>query len=171
MRVALVGMMATGKSTIGRLLAQRTGWTFYDNDELLERVTGSTAPDLLALRGESELRAAEAIALELGVSQPAPCIVAVAAGTVEDARLRDLLSRAATVVWLRAEPHMLFERASSAAPRPWLGNAAEQWLAQTDARRVELYADIANLTVETDAMSPEDAAAVIVEQLSLPSVP
>lgn len=167
-----MGMMGAGKSTIGRELAALTGWPYYDNDELLERATGVTARDLLATRGESELRAAEAAALELGVSQPAPCIVAVAAGTIEYARLRALLNREATVVWLRADPHTLSQRASAAPPRPWLSGAPEQWLKETAARRAGLYAATANLTVETSATSsPGETAALIAERLSLPSAP
>ena len=164
-------MMGAGKTTIGRELATLTGWPYYDNDELLEHATGVTARDLLATRGEGELRAAEAAALELGVSQPAPCIVAVAAGTIEDPRLRGLLKREATVIWLRADPHTLSNRASGAAPRPWLSGAAEQWLTETAGRRAGLYADTANLSVETDAMSPGETAALIAERLSLPSAP
>lgn len=164
-----MGMMGSGKSTIGRLLAARKGWPFLDNDVLVERATGSSARDLLATHGEIELRAAEAAALELGVSRPAPCIVAVAAGTIEDPRLRGLLKREATVVWLRAAPHTLSNRASGAAPRPWLSGAAEQWLTETADRRAGLYAEIANLIVETDAMSPGETAALIAERLSLPS--
>jgi shikimate kinase len=164
-------MMGAGKSTVARELAGLTGWPYYDNDELLRRATGVTARDLLATRGESELRAAEAAALELGLSQPAPYIVAVAAGTIEDERLRRLLNLEATVVWLRADPHTLSNRASGAAPRPWLSGAAEQWLTETADRRAGLYAETANLTVETDAMSPGETAALIVERLSLPSAP
>jgi shikimate kinase len=106
-RVALVGMMGSGKSTIGRLLSARTGWPFYDNDTLLQRATGLTARDFLAKHGELELRAAEAAALRLGLASPPPCIVAVAAGTIEEKSLRDLLQEHATclVGGRREDPH------------------------------------------------------------------
>ena len=51
-RVVLVGMMGSGKSTVGRLLAQRTGWPRYDNDALLQELYGMTAKEIVEARGE-----------------------------------------------------------------------------------------------------------------------
>jgi tRNA splicing ligase len=55
-RVVLIGMMGSGKSTIGRLLAAKTGWPYYDNDELLAMLSGETAKGLLAHDGVAQLR-------------------------------------------------------------------------------------------------------------------
>jgi shikimate kinase len=163
-------MMGSGKSTIGRLLAAATGWPFVDNDLLLERATGLTARELLGTRGEGALRAAEAAALVAGLAEPPPHIVAVAAGTIEDARLRQRLRDAATVVWLRADSAALAVRAADADHRPWLDTDAQKWLGDTAAKRAALYESVAKLVVDTDVHSPEEAAALIAERLSLPSV-
>src|ERR687896_164630 len=58
-RVILVGMMGSGKSTIGRLLADGTGWPYVDNDELVARLHGATSRQLLATVGEERMRLAE----------------------------------------------------------------------------------------------------------------
>ncbi|MEA2676999.1 MAG: shikimate kinase [Chloroflexota bacterium] len=168
-RVALIGMMGSGKSTIGRLLAARTGWPFYDNDELLEQATGLSARNLLATLGERAMRAAEADALLLGLNQPAPCIVGSAGGTIEDPELRRRLREAASVVWLRANPATTAVRAAGADHRPWLGADAEAWLDATAARRSPLYRSVSNLTVDTDIQTADEAAAFICDRLSLPS--
>ncbi len=158
-------MMGSGKSTVGRLLAAQTGWPFLDNDMLVERATGLTARDLLATRGEGDLRKAEAHALLLGLAEPGPCIVAAAAGTVEDETLRARLRESARVVWLRADPHTLTERASGAAHRPWLGRDAEHWMAETADHRSPLYEQVADLIVDTDNGDPAHSAREILDGL------
>ena len=80
-RVLLIGMMGSGKSTIGRLLSEATGWRYMDNDELVRRSSGATARQILADRGEAEMREAESGALALGIATPAPVVIGVAAGT------------------------------------------------------------------------------------------
>ena len=65
--VLLVGMMGSGKSTIGRLVADATGWPYVDNDELVLRTHGATPRTLLAGHGEAVMRRAESEALASGV--------------------------------------------------------------------------------------------------------
>jgi shikimate kinase len=153
-RVVLVGMMGSGKTTIGRLLAERTGWPFHDNDELLQRHFGLTPHQLVARRGESRMRAAEAEALALGLNEPAPCIVGAPAGTITDERLRERLADE-MVVWLRARPETLAARAVGAAHRPWLAGDPLAWMRQTATARGPLYGSVADLTVDVDEISPE----------------
>src|SRR5438094_689707 len=74
-RLILVGMMGSGKTTIGRLVGRAIGWPFFDNDELLAEATGRTAREL-ADDGEEVLRAAESAALDEGLRRPEPRVVA-----------------------------------------------------------------------------------------------
>jgi shikimate kinase len=163
-RVVLVGMMGSGKSTIGRLLAGQTGWPYHDNDALVERATGVDARELLASRGEAALREAESAALALGLNQPPPCIVATAAGTVVDAANRAKLAKA-RVVWLRARPETLARRARGAPHRPWLDADAAGWMRTTLGERAPLYQSVADLVVDTDRWKPDDVAADIINWL------
>ena len=151
-------MMGSGKSTIGSLLAQRTGWSYHDNDLLLERSLGVNARALLAESGVDAMRRAESDALRLGLAQPEPCIVGAAAGTVLGADSRSALERHALVVWLRTSPRTLAGRAVGAKHRPWLEGDPEGWMRRTlDARR-PLYESVADHTVDTDDRSPEATA-------------
>src|SRR5215212_5614311 len=102
-RLILVGMMGSGKTTVGRLLAARTGWRYLDNDELLSEATRRSAREI-ARFGEPELRAAESAALLRGLNAQPPVIVGSAAGAVLDTRNRAAIADAGTVVWLRARP-------------------------------------------------------------------
>lgn len=159
-----MGMMGSGKSTIGRLLAQQTGWPYYDNDVLVEGASGAQARELLAGRGEAALRRAETAALARGLSQPEPCIVAVAGGTILDPANRDLLARA-LVVWLRASPSALARRARGATHRPWLEKDAAGWMRRTLEERQPLYEAAADLVVDTQRRKPELVVAEIIAWL------
>jgi shikimate kinase len=164
-RVVLVGMMGSGKSTIGRELAGRTGWRYFDNDELLEMMRGETAKALLANDGVTELREGESQALLLGLQQPAPCIVGAAAGTILDEQLRAALRDQAIVVWLTALPGTLARRARGSAHRPWLSGDAEAWMTTTIEERAPLYESVADITVSTERPRPEAVAAQIAAAL------
>src|SRR5258708_3663180 len=78
--VFIVGMMGSGKTTIGRLLAERLGWRHLDSDEQVGRDTGQTVPEIFAQRGEPAFRAAEARALAAAAVADTPTVVSVEIG-------------------------------------------------------------------------------------------
>jgi shikimate kinase len=157
-RVALVGMMGSGKTTIGQLLSKATGWHYLDNDELVRRAHGTTARALLAERGEPTMRRAESDALALGLELPPPAIVGVAGGVILDALDRERLRAGAIVVWLRADAAVLETRAVGAEHRPWVDTGGASWLRHAVAEREPLYASVADLVLDTARGSPAAAA-------------
>ena len=165
-RVLLLGMMGSGKSSVGRALAERTGWPFVDNDALVERATGLTARELLRDRGEDAMREAESEALRAGLGIPAPAIVATAAGTILRPEDRDRIDDGGLVVWLHAPAAVLAERAAGATHRPWLDDDPVAWFTQTIEERAPLYRAVADLEIDTGATDPDDAAERVVERLS-----
>ena len=164
-RVLLVGMMGSGKSTIGRLLADATGWPYVDNDELVLRAYGATPRTLLAERGEAVMRGAESEALASGVALPPPAIVGVAAGVILDAADRETLRGGGIVVWLRAGASDLAARAAGAEHRPWLDTDPRAWMTDAVLERDPLYASVADHIVDTDAEAPSETAARLAELL------
>lgn len=154
-RVILVGMMGSGKSTIGRLLSEATGWPYVDNDELVLRSNLATPRQLLAERGEAAMRAAESSALALGLEVPEPAIIGAAAGTILDARDRDRMRDGGIVVWLRAASAVLAERAAGSEHRPWLEGDAQSWMRAAVAERDPLYASVADITLDTTSDPPD----------------
>lgn len=157
-RVILVGMMGSGKSTIGRLLSEATGWPYVDNDDLVRRVAGATPRELLAERGEPGMRQAESDALRLGLVAQPPCIIGAAAGTILDPADRELMRSNGIVAWLRVDAGALESRAVGAAHRPWLDGDAATWLSRTAAERDPLYASIADVVVDTTQVPPAESA-------------
>ena len=159
-RVILVGMMGSGKSTIGRLLSEATGWPYVDNDDLVRESHGATSRQLLAERGEAAMREAESAALARGLGVPEPAIIGVAAGTILDARNRERLDQGGIVVWLRADAETLAARAGGADHRPWIDAGGESWFVDAVKARDPLYAAVSDIVVDAS-----DAPAAIADEL------
>jgi shikimate kinase len=151
-------MMGSGKSSVGRALAELTGWPFVDNDALVERATGHSARELLAQEGAESMRSAESAALGGGLALPPPVIVGVAAGTILDPVDRARLADGGLVVWLRAPAEVLAARAVGAEHRPWLESDPVAWFREALADRELLYASIADLEIDTSFVTPDAAA-------------
>jgi 3-dehydroquinate synthetase/shikimate kinase len=114
MDVVLVGLPGSGKSVIGRRLANRHAAAFIDLDERIESATGRSIPELFAEEGEAAFRALERDAIvELGPADPDPEIrrvIATGGGAVVDPRNRWLLYRGRRTAWLDGRPEVLAQR-------------------------------------------------------------
>lgn len=168
-RVLLIGMMASGKSTVGRTLASITGWPYIDNDELVVAVMGVDAKILLAQQGEPALRVAEAKALEEAVRRPEPLIAGIAAGVVTDAANRATLKGGGFVVYLRATIETLAARIARSGQhehRPWVDGDATAALRALYDGREPLYREVADLVIDVDDATPQDTAERIVAALA-----
>jgi shikimate kinase len=163
--VVLVGMMGSGKTAVGRLLARQTGWPLLDNDELVLRLFDATPRQILASGGEARLRAAESEALAMGLEAPAPCIVGAAGGTILDDENRRQLRDAGIVVWLRATPATVAKRAMGGEHRPWLDTGGESWIRDAVTERDPLYASVAEVTVDADGRRAATVAAEVLGHL------
>ena len=164
-RVLLIGMMAAGKTSVGRALSAATGWPYLDNDELVHRATGLPTPEVLAAGDEATLRAAEAAALDEALAAPAPVIAGVAGGVVTDPALCRRVSAGGFVVYLRAPLQVLVERVGSGSGRPWLQGDPEAALGRLFEGRDPVYRQVADLVVEVQGVSPERLAAQILAAL------
>ncbi len=167
MIVTLVGQMGAGKSTVGRLLAERwadLGFTFVDLDALIEASAGARIADLFATYGEAEFRVRERAALA-GVLARARVVLATGGGAPCEPGAMDLMITSGPVVWLDVAPSVLAERVAGddAGGRPLLAglSTAEraQFLAtQREARRPH-YAR-APWHVDAGRAAPEVAAEI-----------
>lgn len=117
--VVLVGMMGSGKSTIGTRLAARTGLRFVDADAEIERAARMTIPEIFANRGEAEFRSGErrVIARLLGQG---PQVIATGGGAFMSPETRDKIMANGISIWLRADPETLMKRVRKRANRPLL---------------------------------------------------
>ena len=149
-RLVLVGMMGSGKTTVGRQLAARLGWSFLDSDAQVEESTGASVVELFAERGEAAFRAEESRVLAEALATTNPTVVSAAGGVVLAADNRRLLADRGIVVWLRAAPATLAARVGSGTGRPLLEDDPAARLAELDAVRRPLYEEVADVVVDVD---------------------
>jgi shikimate kinase len=149
-RVFLVGFMGAGKSTVGKKLAGRLGWSFYDLDRVIERREGKSIARIFAGSGENAFRRMESAALrELLQRSEDDCIIALGGGAFTRLGNRRALERAGAITILLNAPVEELERRCRAAgrTRPLSRNKARFKHLFTD--RQQAYS-LAQFCVETD---------------------
>jgi shikimate kinase len=163
--IFLVGMMGVGKTTVGRMLAQRLGRPYFDSDAQVMRATGKSVPEIFESEGEAAFRAEEKRALREAVSSEAPAVISVAGGAVLDPDNRELLAASGTVVWLRASVETLAARVGQGAGRPLLGDDPGAALARLYPERRPLYEALADVVVDVDDARPVEVVDKILAAL------
>lgn len=168
-RVALVGLRASGKTTVGRELARVAGRTFCDADEVLGAEAGMPAGEVLRREGEPAFRAREARIAAGLLCDDAIHVVSLGGGAVLDPGTRQLLLRPCTfTVLLHAPLDLLAARIRAGlVDRPALTSLplAEE-LAELWRVRETLYREVADLALDTAAMDPAACAGMILAGLS-----
>jgi shikimate kinase len=164
-RVLLIGMMGAGKSTTGKLLADRLGWPYLDSDDEIERQTGKTVPEIWKAEGEPAFRAEEARVLAQACTSDSPAVVSVAGGAVLDPDNRAFIRQAGLIVWLRADVSTLVRRVGAGAGRPLLDGGPAEAMARLYEQRAPIYSDLAELIFDVDRMSPPQVVDQIVTAL------
>lgn len=160
--VVLIGFMGTGKSSAGRLAAERLGLRLVDMDTMIEERAGKKISDIFAEDGEAHFRALESkLAAELGHGHG--MVIATGGGVVLNPANIPNLGRHGVVVCLRADPDVILKRVAQHTHRPLL-ETGEKAKAIVDLlkKRKPLYDAIPN-QIDTSRMSVEAVAERIVE--------
>lgn len=152
--VVFVGMMGTGKSTVGRRVAKLLELPFVDGDEALEEASGRSIPDWFAAGDEAGFRDAETRVLAQLLAAPDPTVIATGGGVVVRQENRELLRASnAMVIWLRASPTFLAHRVDQKAPRssrPLLAADPRATLERLDLERRDAYAEVADMVIDIE---------------------
>lgn len=162
--IVLVGPMGSGKTTIGRLLAERLGRDFIDTDELVARQVGESISEMMARRGEDAFRELEVTAVAEATASPG-AVIACGGGAVLRATNVQSLRDAGTVIYLRVSPEVAAGRVGEGAGRPLLersGAGLEETLASLIAEREAAYRAVADYTADAD-LAPEEVVSSILE--------
>jgi shikimate kinase len=163
--IVLIGMMGAGKSSVGRLLARRTGLSCFDTDELVAAEFGLSIPDIFARHGEERFRDVETEVLRK-LFLPQPTIIVTGGGIVMPAENVDLLKRLGTIVWLTADEATLFERALRRGERPLLKTVDPRaTFSELLWQRQPLYAAAADLKIDTSSLTQDEIALEILDKI------
>jgi shikimate kinase len=118
--IVLVGMMGSGKSSVGRRLATRLGLPFVDADAEIETAAGMTIPEIFAQRGEAEFRDGERRVISRILTTRSPLVLATGGGAFMNAETRTRIADLGISIWLKAEPEVLMRRVRKNTKRPLL---------------------------------------------------
>jgi len=159
--IVLMGFMGTGKSCVGKILAERLGMTFLDMDEMIVERAKKPIPRIFAEHGEAHFRALER-ELARGLSARHGLVIATGGGIVLDPHNVKDLSRTGLVVCLSATPEAIEARVGHDTNRPLLaGGDKRQKITALLAARAPLYAAIPAQVETTDLTVDE-----VVDQVS-----
>ncbi|MCT9083055.1 shikimate kinase [Streptomyces fulvoviolaceus] len=157
--------MGVGKSTVGRLLAERLGVGYRDTDDDIVAEQGRTIAEIFVDEGETAFRAIEKQAVQRALAGH-DGVLALGGGSILDADTRALLA-GLRVVYLSMDVEEAVKRTGLNAARPLLAvNPRKQWRELMEARR-HLYESIATAVVATDGRTPEEVTQVALDALEL----
>jgi shikimate kinase len=157
----LLGFMASGKSTIGRHLADRLGWSFFDTDHEIEAAEKTAISRIFDTRGEAEFRRIESEILRQHVrfiERGRPAVIALGGGAFLAPRNRELLAANGITIWLDCPFATVQRRVSQSSHRP-LARDPETFAALYTSRR-EIYC-LADIRVPIESDDPRHAVEAI----------
>lgn len=161
----LVGPMGVGKSTVGRLLAERLGAGYRDTDDDIVAAEGRTIADIFVDEGEPAFRALEKQAVRTAVTGH-DGVLSLGGGAILDEDTRTLLA-GQPVVYLSMDVEEAVRRTGLGVARPLLAvNPRKQWRELMEARR-HLYEEVAEAVVATDGRTPEEVTEAVLNALEL----
>jgi shikimate kinase len=160
--IFVVGFMGAGKSTVGRALAHRLGWTYVDLDEEIEAAERAAISDIFSSRGEAEFRRIETDTLRRRLESSEPAVLALGGGAFTIPANRDLLRNRGVTIWLDCPFDTVQRRVAQSTHRP-LARDPIAFAALYDTRR-ESYRQ-ADLRIPIESDDPEQTVDAILERL------
>ncbi|MBX7156978.1 MAG: shikimate kinase [Verrucomicrobiae bacterium] len=158
--IVLIGMMGSGKSTIGYRAAQELNLTFYDLDKEIEKKAHCTIAEIFQQEGEAAFRELEHEILQ-ELLQKNLCVIATGGGTFCEKRNRDLLKKYCITFYLNASTETLFERTRHTSHRPLLQTENPLATLKNLMQKRQAYYEQADYILNVENLAPTE----IVQQL------
>jgi 3-dehydroquinate synthase len=163
--IFLVGLMGSGKTTIGKALAKRLSLRFVDADHEIEARTGAAIPLIFEIEGEASFRQREADVIRDLTAQEG-IVLATGGGAVLNEHSRRYLRERGTVVYLKASVASILQRTSHDRNRPLLQTAdPKAKIEELSRQRAPLYQEVAHITIETGRPNVASVVQSILAQL------
>lgn len=164
--IILIGFMGSGKSSIGKRLAKKLNYTYYDTDQFIEDKIGMTISHFIKENGEIAFRKLESNVLETFIGQE-KIVISTGGGTILHPKNQECLRQLGTIVWLHAAIETLFERVQRNSRRPLLEvEHPRRTFHQLLSARIVIYQALSHIKIDTTNLSYESTLAAILEKLS-----
>lgn len=162
--ILLIGLMGSGKTTVGRIVAHMIGFQFVDTDAMIVETAGQTIPEIFASEGEAGFRLRESAALRSLLGKRG-CVIATGGGIVTQPRNLPILRHLGYTVWLDADPERLARRTAMNNNRPLLTGEEDPKakLERLLTERKPLYKSLADLRIQTAELTPQETAYGVME--------
>lgn len=162
--IVLIGFMGTGKTTIGRLLAERLDRSFIDTDAVIEEITGKTIPQIFARDGVTRFRSEEALLVKKLAGRDS-LVIATGGGMVLNPENVRLLKENGILIALTAEPEVIYQRVRNVKSRPLLVKSNQREAIDSLLKEREGSYNIAACTIDTGRCTQEKAVDDIIRFL------
>ena len=163
--IFLVGLMGSGKTTIGKALAKRLNLRFVDADHEIEARTGASIPLIFEIEGEASFRQREADVIRDLTAQQG-IVLATGGGAVLNEQSRRWLHERGTVVYLKATVASILQRTSHDRNRPLLQTAdPKAKIEELSRQRAPRYQEVEHITIETGRPNVQSVVQNILAQL------
>ena len=165
--IVLVGLMGSGKTTVGKRIAQELGFPFVDSDDVVASVAGKSVRDMFAQDGEAVFRQCESDAIKsVLVGRQSSVVLATGGGAVISSENRSLISeQASNVVWLDASVEDLVVRTKQSAARPLLDGDAAATLQSLSSQRSAWYEEVATVRIDTRGKTVAKVCSAVLEAI------
>lgn len=165
--IVLVGLMGSGKTTVGKRIAQELGYSFVDSDDVVANAAGKSVREIFAQDGEPAFRRHESDAIRSVLTNRAASVVlATGGGAVMSSENRSLISEEAShVVWLDASVEDLVVRTKSGAARPLLDGDAAATLQSLKSQRSAWYDEVATVRIDTRGKPVAKVCSAVLEAI------
>ncbi len=162
--IMLIGLMGSGKTTVGRIVAQMIGFQIVDTDHLIADTAEKSIPEIFATEGEVGFRLRESAALRSLLGKRG-CVIATGGGIITQPRNLPLLRHLGYTVWLDADPERLARRTAMNNNRPLLHGEEDPKakLERLLTERKPLYKALADLRIKTAELTPQETAYGVME--------
>jgi len=163
----LIGLMGSGKSSVGKICADRLERPFVDTDDAIAKKNHASVAELFSSLGEAVFRDKEQEVVTQTCSSDTPLVIACGGGAVLNASSRSLIKSSGTVVWLQADSNELKRRIGDTSSRPLLAEGdSDQVLADLAGIRNPIYQATADLQIDTQGRTVTEVADAVIKEYS-----
>ncbi len=168
LKLYLIGFRGSGKTTIGKILANRLNVNFVDTDEEIVKRTGMSIPEIFSRFGKKEFREMEKDVLKELSECKRSMVVATGGGIVLSEENRKILRETGLCVWLKVSPEESLKRISGDPNRPPLTSLPpDEEVRELIKKRTPMYAEASHLCIDTTVFCPDEAVKIIVSVISI----